>query len=506
MNGDPKRERAATWCLFLALALLGTAWSVGTPLMAVPDEPAHVIRAVAVAHGDVVGRDVVTETDDPELENRTDTFFTIPDAYGRVTSLPTCFAFELQQTADCAPELEATDAPDGVANTYTGTYQPLYSALVGWPSRVFDPEPAVHLMRAITAVMCAALAALGFLGVRRADPSGFSLIGYLFALTPSVLFFFGGVNPTSLETAAALAVWGTSLEIFRSAGPLTRSAAVRFTIAAVAMAWARPLSAAFLVFIVGTVWLLAGSRARWAELRRDRTVWTVGAITAVSTLAAASWVVWRRAYDSFAGNPWPGLTRADAIRISFEQLWGRVEQMVAVFGWLDTRPPSIVIISWLAVTGALGVGALVVGRARSRLVLIGLLVVIVVEPTVAEMSRAERYGFVWQGRYSLPLAVGLPILAATIIGWSGRIAPRARSVATLGALGLWAGGQVLAFSASMRRYRTGQGTPIFSWITEGRWMPPVSPSLIVVTVVVGLVLVVAAVAATINFRASWRGG
>ncbi len=32
-------------------------------------------------------------------------------------------------------------------------------------------------------------------------------------------------------------------------------------------------------------------------------------------------------------------------------------------------------------------------------------------PLVAEAASAPRIGFVWQGRYSLPLAIGVPVVA-----------------------------------------------------------------------------------------------
>jgi hypothetical protein len=505
MSTDPRRERASAWLLFAALAVIGITWSLSTPLMAVPDEPAHVIRAAAVVRGDLVGRDLVTETDDPLLENRTDTYLTVPKAYARLKSVPTCYAFDIQETADCAPDIGEAGA-DVTASTYVGTYQPLYAAVIGWPSLLLPPEPAIHTMRIVGALVCAALTAIGFLGVRRADVSGFGVVGYLIALTPSVVFFFGSVNPSSLEIAGALAAWGTTLEIARRRGPLTTSAAVRFVVAAVAMAWARPLSALFLAFIVCTIWVITGSRTRLAELRGDRTARVAVAISALSALAAVTWVVWRRAYDSFAGNPWPELTRLDAIRISFEQLWGRVEQMVAVFGWLDTRPPSIVLVAWLGALAALSIAALVVGSTRQRLVIVGLLLVIVVEPTVAEVSRAERYGFVWQGRYSLPLAVGLPILAAVTVGWSGRLNGRARTVVAAVVVAGWAGGQALAHAASMRRYRTGPGTSIVAWLTEGRWEAPVASGALATGLALGLILSATALALAVNPRASWRGG
>src|SRR5437868_6439956 len=41
--------------VFASFALLTSLWALATPLMAVPDEPAHAIRAAAVARGQLIG-------------------------------------------------------------------------------------------------------------------------------------------------------------------------------------------------------------------------------------------------------------------------------------------------------------------------------------------------------------------------------------------------------------------------------------------------------------------
>jgi hypothetical protein len=38
---------------FLVFAAVGTSWLVATPLMGVPDEPPHAVRAAAVVRGEI---------------------------------------------------------------------------------------------------------------------------------------------------------------------------------------------------------------------------------------------------------------------------------------------------------------------------------------------------------------------------------------------------------------------------------------------------------------------
>ena len=49
---DRPGERATWWISFAVFGALACLWALTTPLGAGPDEPAHIIKAAAVAHGD----------------------------------------------------------------------------------------------------------------------------------------------------------------------------------------------------------------------------------------------------------------------------------------------------------------------------------------------------------------------------------------------------------------------------------------------------------------------
>ena len=86
--------------------------------------------------------------------------------------------------------------------------------------------------------------------------------------------------------------------------------------------------------------------------------------------------------------------------------------MVGWFGWLDTPAPVGVHLAWavaLLATVLLGLRAARPVRA-ALVVLLGIGTVAI--PVVLELASANTVGFYWQGRYTLPLAVGVPLVAA----------------------------------------------------------------------------------------------
>ena len=89
-----------------------------------------------------------------------------------------------------------------------------------------------------------------------------------------------------------------------------------------------------------------------------------------------------------------------------------VREMIGNFGWLDTPAPTYTIFVWLMGLGFVVVGGLLVAARRDLAVLVGLLIAAVVVPVLLEARSVSEKGLIWQGRYTLPLAVGVPILAA----------------------------------------------------------------------------------------------
>ena len=247
----------------------------------------------------------------------------------------------------------------------------------------------------------------------------------------------------------------------------------------------RPLSPAFLALIVVTVALAAAEPRRLRELAADRRVRAGLAVLGVVVVAAVVYVVANRSYDAvigytFADDP----SRFELARRSWARSWTRLTQMIGVFGSLDAPLPSIVAAAWVAAIGALAVLAVIVGRWRQRLVMVAVAAGCVLLPVAAEIVSGPRTGLAWQGRYTLTIAVGAPILAGWIIDRSQRVPRRvALPIGAVVAVAV-AAGQVVAQVRALNRYVVGLPSSWFAAIDDGTWNGPSTPAVLISLVVV----------------------
>ncbi len=139
-----------------ALLAMGTAigaWSIATPLMAAPDEPAHAINAAAVVRGQLDAPEHPTVLGPVAVVR-------VPAWVASTNSLATCLIWWPEPSAACSPPLKSgTEAVD--ATTQYSRYPPLYYALVGIPSLVTTGAPALYSMRMVATLINSSLVALG---------------------------------------------------------------------------------------------------------------------------------------------------------------------------------------------------------------------------------------------------------------------------------------------------------------------------------------------------------
>ena len=133
-------------------------------------------------------------------------------------------------------------------------------------------------MRLLSGAVFAALLASAVMAARRATRGPLILAGLALAVTPTVVFLGGALNPNGVEIAAAIALWCGLLELLsdRQRRP-DRRMALRLAVPAVIMVAMRPLSPALLLTIVGFVVIVLAEpsqlRERWQSRslrRRDR--------------------------------------------------------------------------------------------------------------------------------------------------------------------------------------------------------------------------------------------
>ncbi len=454
--------RRAWWLSFVVLFALMTAWNLATPRFGAPDEPAHVVRATSVVRGQLLGREANGDDRVPQGTRFVDVPRSIADG-ARVG----CFAFQPGATADCLDLSRSSDEVE--APTTAGRHPPLYYAIVGAPSLVVPDARAVWLMRLMTTAIVAAFLASALASARRARVPTLAAAGLAVAVTPMVLFVGGTVSPSGPEIAAAICLWTTGLALL-DADFIPARLATRAGVAAIVLALARQLGPMFLVLVLAALVGIGGRRA--LDLARDRAVrlWVI--LTGSAVVLQGLWVLLAKPLDSSTGAATTNThyTGIELTKLSFGRGGILLREMIGVFGWRDTAAPEATYLIWIAALGAVVVLGVVLGARRDLLVVGALLVLSIVIPVISEAREANTVDFFWQGRYTLPLAVGIPIVAT----WSA--ARRTEPALDLARLGLVLGvalglAQGLAFLQAERRYSVGAQGELAFW-RHAHWTPP----------------------------------
>lgn len=452
-----------SFALFLAV---GAAWAFASPIYSGPDEPSHVVHAAAIPRGDLIG---TSHKGNPNVK------VTAPLVY---KPGPACYAFHPQIPANCF-HLADVLSGDGTLPTYTARYLPPYSAFIGFGSYWIPPGSGqIYAMRLLGAVIIAALLASAVSTVIAVGTLGFSL-GFLFALTPMALYFSGIVNPSSPEIAAGIAVWTHGIALTGAGVGDDPRVLRRFGIAACVLCATRPLSPLWLLLAVIILVFVAG-RPRVEELIRRRAVQLWAAAAVGVTVIQVVWSVWAKPLSE-GNTAQKGLDRP--LSFIFEQsigklYWSNTREMIGMFGWLDTVTPMATTIFWLVAVGGLVLLAITVGTRRAAWTVGVTLLLTYLVPVAIETARASSNNLVWHGRYTLPFAVGIPLLA----GYSLRAVEG--TTLALKRFAWWlvvafVVAQFLAFNQALRRYTSGVNGPVFFWTTDTFWSPPV-PSWILI--------------------------
>ena len=230
------------------------AWSLASPLFSSPDEPAHVVHAVALDHGQLIGTPVGGSSS-------AITAVTVPASIADSGRYSDCFRFRISVPASCARPL-TTDSRAVESTTSAGRYPPLYYAIVGIPSLVSESTGGIYAMRLVSAALSALFVALAFMSICAWSRRTFMLVGVLLAVTPMTLFMGGVVNPNGPEICAALCMWtaGLVLVLERAEAP-PRGLVIVLTASAVVLMLSRGISPLWVVLILVVLAILAGRRA-----------------------------------------------------------------------------------------------------------------------------------------------------------------------------------------------------------------------------------------------------
>jgi hypothetical protein len=488
-------RRAPRWRVFsiafVALLAPMLLWSLASPLGSVPDEPSHAIRAAAVVRGEVFTG--------VWSENSSLARADVP-AYVAFMHLRTCYAFQPEITADCI----GTVAGDPNAIVTTGQSasgnSPLYYAIVGWPTLVFDGDVALYGMRFVNAIIVAALFALMFMQLSLLGRSRWAMIGAAVAITPMVLFLSGSINPNALEAASAGALFATLVGAFRREGT-RRVLWERVAIAAIAVVLlvnTRGIALLWVLLILGAA-LALGDRAVVGRLLRRPAAWVLMAIAAIGS-GVAAWGFLHPTLSSTAGAG-TGIGAPLAFFNMLTKTFEYADGYVGIFGWVDTPSPAFSVIVWSILIVGLIVAGVVWGNRRSRWTVLGLVATMVIVPAVTQAILAPSLGYIWQGRYMLAILVCLLVASGIALDDQYETRPlssQARVTLIIG-LTLAGVGQVFSFVWALRRYVVGIRGSVKDMFTSPPWQPPLSWEVLALLLAISLTLT-----AILIYRATTR--
>ncbi len=175
---------------------------------------------------------------------------------------------------------------------------------------------------------------------------------------------------------------------------------------------------------------------------------------------------------------------SSALRRSVREWPGYFRQTIGVLGWLDTILPSFVYFAWFAALVIVVVIHVRSATPRGIAALVAIIAVWLALPLVINGFTNSRAGLTYQGRYSLPIFVGLMFLPM----WSDRSTfrwPRLsqRSLVCT-ALALVVVAEVVGFWQMLRRFTVGAHGKVLL-TGDLPWSPSVAPMLLVAINAVG---------------------
>lgn len=510
-------DRAAAWLVFALLLIIGGCWIVLTPPGAGADEPSHLIRAGAVVNGDFSGL-FVTDLE-PELHELSGRYITPePSCYVHAPD-PLATSVDCAAGTDPGDEtVQATTTADNYpiwGHLVVGipTLVPVGDAI--WSARIGGAVVALGLVAAALARsrqlgrlagvgILVAMTPMAWATFATVNPSTIS-IGGAVAVWVALLIpqhrrlavpskgdqtADPGADHEGDQPAAASATGAAPTDWLLIAGW-----------AALALPRRDGLIWATLIASIVTLAYGISPLDLWRRSSRTQRV-AIGVITAIvvvwgvtnksnlsrlvalSPLLMVAVEVGRRAWFRYTTTPARRLLGSAALASGalvaalaaikvrpggyspsltgtiISETGRHLTEAIGVLGWLDAPLPWFAIAGTGLLVGILA-GASLVGSSRPAVIAGAVLAVAVLSSWAFELQEGSTYGRYWQGRYSLPILVGVPVVLATSLARSSDPSTRLR-LARVSAGGALFVMNVAAWSAA-RRWGVGLYGSMMPW-------------------------------------------
>lgn len=459
--------------LFLLISFGVVLWSLATPLMAFPDEPAHTIKAAAVVRGQITIEEGTSFGHGVHVR--------VP-AYIANLHAQDCFKFRPDTAADCAPPIPSDANDEAIGVTSAGSYNPMYYWVIGLPTLFLTGEPALYAMRILSALLSAAFYAAGFTALVQLKRPRIPVIMASLGMTPMVLYLASGINPNSLEVAATMAALCGFVVTLDNAHRIRHAipAVVTVVVSIAVLANTRQVSLMWLLcaFVVG-LFLFP-----WAQIRAafsHRIVIASIGLAVPGVLLGIYWIFLMLHAPANSGvapegiaNPQTGVSFFRAFLTMIEKTFDFVPQYVGVMGWLDTQLPMFAVMFWSMVFVIAILLPLMIRPFRATLPAWVAMAMLAVVPAILQASIWQSMGFVWQGRYNLPLVLVF-FIAIGMIARNLRL-PDTVTIRRATRILLWTAlfCHVLSFLYVVRRYAIGTfgGGNWIAMFNDVKWQPP----------------------------------
>jgi len=442
--------------LCLGFALLVLAWMAATQPFDGPDEPSHYVRAYILSQGEVLGQKV-DYLPNPGLDPPQERFI---DNDTRGIRIP---ANLMPGNAACIngrPNRVSCVVPSVVGN-----FAPLGYVLPAVALAVsHTTSSALWLGR-----LACALQSLVFLLLAVAllwNGSSWSLLGFLAAVTPMVLFSSSVLNLSGIENGSCLAFVAAALRIARDQERTPTWVWSAFGLAGAVALLTGPIDLAFVLLDLLVVAVLIGRRPLLALARRRAATVAAVAIGAAFVLALV--------YSRIAGfsHTFGFSPVSQSLNDGFAQFVPVIGSAVGNFAALTVPLPNLALwIWWLLVAGVIG-AALWVGSWRERSA-VALTTALCLLFPVLFWAWVDRYsGFNLDGREVLPELMLIPLVAGEVLArqrariqfrWGPRLALSA-------AVALVAGFQAYSWWLSARA--AAGATLYLRFWAHAQWSPP----------------------------------
>lgn len=463
-----------TFGLLAALfATLFGLWSLATPLMGLPDEPAHTIKAAAVVRGQILVEEGTSFGHGVHVR--------VPDYIANLHAQG-CYKFNRAQAADCAPLIYADDTFTNIGVTSAGSYNPMYYWVVGLPTLVLSGAPAIYAMRLVSAALCAIFFAAGFTALTELRRPQYPVLVAALTMTPMILFLGGGINPNSLEIAATMAAFAGFVVVLDQWRDTKNVLPALVTVAAstVVLANARQISLVWLLCAL-VVAVCSFRFRRTIQVFKDKRVLTAVGLTIPGALLGLLWIYIASRGPANVGvapdgiaNPHPDAPLYRGFMIMLDRTYDFFPQYIGVMGWLDTPAPELVTMVW---SGLMVIGLVLPFCVRPLRNWTGYwvaLAMLYLVPAILQTAIWRSMGFIWQGRYTLPLVVVLFLSVG--LGLRRLRFPTGQVTLQIARVGFWLMilCHSLAFVYVLRRYVVGISESA-NWQTlfsSPHWQPP----------------------------------